>query len=384
MSIWGISFTTLELALLGILVVAFLEQLVFYMRYILAAWSNNCREAKNKIRFTSDYLPVSVIISAKNEKENLQKNLPFLLEQDYPANFEIIVVNDGSTDETDLLLSELKQKYRNLKNTFVPDGIKLIVSRKLAVTLGVKAAQHEWLIFTDADCMPEDKYWLQRLARNFLPETDLVFAYRAVFKNKGFLNRMLTYDSLFRQLKLLGYALRRKPITGVACNLALRKSLFIKNKGFKEILTLSEGDLEIVANRYATRRNTRVETSPDSVIWTDAKHSFSEWFYNRERMQFVTQQFRFSSIWRLSVETFFRAAFYLSFIACLVFGNYIAMAAAGLLFVLRFITQSIVINLISKHFSGKRYYFSILLFDIVLPLINAYILIFGKKFKKRF
>ena len=384
MSILGLSLTLIEFALFGVLAVAFIYQSFFYMHYIMAVLINNRRNEKNKNHFTKNYLPVSVIICVKNEDENLLKNLPLILKQEYPARFEVIVVNEGATNETDIIISKLKRKYKNLKSTFVPNGIKLIVPRKLAVTLGVKAALNEWIVFTNADCMPKDKFWLKRIARNFLPETDFVFAHSVMFKTKGLLNKMITYDSLFRQLKLFGYALHKKPITSMINNFALRKSVFINNKGFKKILTLPKGDLELIANRYSAKNNTRVETASGSTVWSNAQESFSEWFYSRENEFFINRQLRFSSILRLSVEMFFRIVFYLSFIACLLLGNFFTITAAVFLFLIRFFIQYITINQNSQRFDGQRYYISVLLFDILLPLIDLYIFIFGKKLKKIF
>ena len=384
MNIWGFSFTVLELAFLGILTVAFIYQLVFYLRYIAAFSRNNRREKKNKISFNDSYLPVSIIIYAKNDDDNLQKNLFFFLEQEYPAYFEVVVVTENPTAETEQILSELQQKYGNLKITFIPSNMITIVPRKLALTLGVKAATSDWIVFANIDSMPEDRFWLKQIARNFLPETDFVFAYTSVFKGTKFYGKLITYDTFFSQAKLLGYALCKKPISGMASNLAMRKSLFMNNKGLKKTLTLSEGDVEIIANYCARKQNTRVETTADSVIWSNVKKSFAEWFHSHEIQMFTKQQFRFASVWRLNIETFFRIAFYLTFAACLVFGNYITMAATGLLFIARFATQLITINSSSKQLGGQRYYVSIILFDILLPLIDLYILIFRKRLKKHF
>ena len=384
MSIWGFSFTLLELAFLGILFVAFTYQFVFYLCYVTAALGNNRKEKKNKIHFNSNYLPVSVVIYARNDNDNLQKNLFFFLEQEYPAYFEVIVITENSTAETDQIISELKQKYKHLKITFVPYEIKMIIPRKLALTLGVKAATSDWVVFANIDSMPEDKHWLKQIARNFLPETDFVFAYTSIFKSKKIYNKIVTYDTFFSQAKLLGYTLRKKTVSGMASNLAMRKSVFMNNKGFKNILTLSQGDVEIIANHYARKQNTRVETTTDSVIWLNAKKSFAEWFRNRETQLFTMWQFRFTSIWRLNTEKFFRFVFYMAFVACMIFGNYITMAAAGFMFIARFITQCMTVNFSSKHFGGQRYYVSIILFDILLPLIDLYILIFRRKPKNKF
>jgi len=163
------SFSLIELIAFGILSIAFLYQLYFYIRYMNGVLRLRSNITKNKIPFLTEQPPVSVIICAKDEADNLRRYLPFILQQDYP-DFEVIVVNDGSTDETETLLNNLCVEYQNLRTTFVPVGARNLSTKKLGLTLGIKAAKNDLLLFTDADCMPEDNMWVSRMTRNFTRE----------------------------------------------------------------------------------------------------------------------------------------------------------------------------------------------------------------------
>ena len=176
--IYGFSFTLIELIAFSILCLAFFYQLYFYLRYLNGVLRLRSRINKNKIGFLTEQPPVSVIICAKDEADNLRQFLLFVLQQEYP-DFEVIVINDGSTDETDSLLNDLSVEYQNLRTTFVPVGANNLSTKKLGLTLGIKAAKNELLLFTDADCMPEDTLWIARMARNFTPETDFILGYGA-------------------------------------------------------------------------------------------------------------------------------------------------------------------------------------------------------------
>ena len=122
MSFYGVEFTLIELVVVGLLLLVFIYQIYFYTRYIQGVLRLRSAANKGKVTFQTEQPPVSVIICAKDEVDNLRKYLPFVLQQEYP-DFEVIVVNDGSTDETEDLLTDLKKTYSNLRSTFVPVGV---------------------------------------------------------------------------------------------------------------------------------------------------------------------------------------------------------------------------------------------------------------------
>ena len=378
MEFYGFSFSLIELIAFGLLLLVFLYQLYFYIRYLNGVLHLRTKIKKGKISFQTEQPPVSVIICAKDESENLRQFLPFVLQQEYP-DFEVIVINDGSTDDTENLLNDLSVEYSNLRTTFVPVGANNVSTKKLGLTLGVKAAKNDLLLFTDADCMPEDKCWITRMVRNFTPETEFVLGYGAYIEKKGLLNKLITYDTLFIALQYLGMAAARKPYMGVGRNLAYRKETFFAQKGFAATLGLSSGDDDLMVNKASNSRNTRVEISPDSITWSEPNATLRGWLYQKQRHLSVSSYYKGSSKFRLSLEPITRGLFYLSFIAALVFGGLIIQIAAGVLFLARIIIQLCVINRSSKYFGGRKYLFTLLLFDIYLPLLSLYILTFKKK-----
>jgi cellulose synthase/poly-beta-1,6-N-acetylglucosamine synthase-like glycosyltransferase len=378
MKIYGFSFSLIELILFGILLVAFIYQIYFYFRYLNGVLHLRSKIKDNKVSFLKEQPPVSVIICAKDEADNLRKFLPSILNQEYP-DFEVIVINDGSTDETEILLQDLCVEYPKLRTTFVPVGANNVSTKKLGLTLGIKAAKNELLIFTDADCVPEDKMWIARITRNFTRETDFVLGYGAYLQEKGFLNRLITYDTLFIALQYMGMALSRKPYMGVGRNLAYRKEAFFAQKGFASTLHLSSGDDDLLVNKASNPWNTKIEIAPDSITWSKPNKTFNDWIYQKERHLSVSSYYKDSSKFRLFFEPVTRGVFYLVLILTLVFGNLITMIAAGVLFLTRFIVQLSIINSSAKHFRGRKYLSMLIVFDIFLPLVNLYLLVFGRK-----
>ena len=371
------SFSLIELIAFGILSVAFIYQMYFYIRYMNGVLRLRSNINKNKVSFLTEQPPVSVIICAKDEADNLRQYLPFILQQDYP-DFEVIVVNDGSTDETETLLNNLCVEYQNLRTTFVPVGARNLSTKKLGLTLGIKAAKNDLLLFTDADCMPEDNMWVSRMTRNFTPETDFILGYGAYLNKKGFLNRLITFDTLFIALQYLGMAVSGKPYMGVGRNLAYRKETFFAHKGFASTLNLISGDDDLFVNQSGNSKNTKIEISPDSITWSEPNTTFSGWFYQKERHLSVSSYYKYASKYRLSLEPLSRGLFYAALILSFVVGHLIILIATAALLLIRLIFQLIIINKSAKHFGERRYLFLVPVFDIFLPLVNLYILTIGR------
>ena len=382
MNIGEIRFTIVELSWLLVLLVTFGFQLYYYLRYFAGILRHRRRIRKDKVEFLNRQPGVSVVICARDEEENLRKFLPLILEQDYPE-YEVIVVNDASMDYTDDYLSLMTKQHPNLHTTFVPAGATNMSTKKLGLTLGIKAARYDLLLFTDADCMPEGRNWIASMARNFTPTTEFVLGYGGYLKKKGLLNTLIKYDTLFIALQYMGMAIARRPYMGVGRNLAYRSATFFRMKGFASTLHLQSGDDDLMINRGATSENTAVEISPESVTWSEPKTTFRQWFIQKERHLSVSDQYNAASKLRLTTEPVSRAVFYLSLVFVGLFGNWISMAATGFIFLIRYLMQAIIINKSAKQLGEQRFFLSILLLDIFLPLITLNIMVFGRKRKKK-
>jgi len=226
--------------------------------------------------------------------------------------------------------------------------------------------------------MPEDNTWIARMARNFTPETDFILGYGAYLNKRGFLNRLITYDTLFIALQYMGMAISRKPYMGVGRNMAYRKETFFAHKGFASTLNLISGDDDLLVNKASNSKNTKVEIASDSITWSEPNKTFSGWFYQKERHLSVSSYYKASSKFRLAMEPMTRGLFYLALILSAVVGNLITLIATAVLFVTRLIIQLVIINKSSNHFGERKYIFLLPVFDIFLPLVSLYILTFGR------
>ncbi|MFM7767191.1 MAG: glycosyltransferase, partial [Bacteroidota bacterium] len=246
--------------------------------------------------------PVSVIICARNELKNLQQFLDSVLNQNYPE-YQVVVVNDCSWDESEKYLDEMAIKYPQLKIVTIREQEKYIHGKKFAVSLGVKAAAHDLLLLTDADCKPVSPDWINRMASAYMSGTEIVVGYGAYMKYGGFLNRLIRFDTVFSAIQYLSAAMAGKAYMGVGRNLSYRKSLFFKNKGFAKHNHILSGDDDLFVNETARKDNVMVQMHPDSFTLSVPQNSFGAWFRQKRRHQSTSAHYK--SVHRLQIGSLF-------------------------------------------------------------------------------
>lgn len=222
-------------------------------------------------------VPVSIVIAAKNEMERLEKNLPAFLNQKYDADFEVIVVNDCSSDETNTLLSGMSLQYPNLRSTFVQKEDRFYTGNKLALTVGLKAASYDQVIFSEPECVPSGPDWLSTLQKYFNSKESILIGYSSYLRKKNADNRKIRYEVFFNGLHYLGQAIRKKPYMAVHRNMAFRKQFFFGGKGFSTRTHLFFGEDDLFIQDNANSKNTLVclepegktlaETPPNKRLW---------------------------------------------------------------------------------------------------------------------
>lgn len=236
-------------------------------------------------------LPVSVLVCAHDEEENLKELIPQLLAQEY-SRFEVIVVNDRSNDGTyDFLLEETKRnpRVRMVNVEQVPAHVN---SKKFGLTLGIRAAAHEWLLLTDADCRPASQHWISSMSRQFDSQSQFVLGLSPYQKRSGFLNLFIRFESILTALQYFSFALLKSPYMGVGRNLAYRKSLFLEKKGFNQFLSVTGGDDDLFVNQHAKGSTTQVQFIPEAHVYSVPKITWRSFFYQKVRHLSVGKRYR--------------------------------------------------------------------------------------------
>lgn len=369
-------FTPVEITLLVLLLTSLFVQLIYY--WVLFSKPAFLRKQPPA---TTEQPPVSVVIAARNEYHHLKKNLPAILEQKYP-DFEVVVVNHASDDETADYLKEIQRSYPHLKVITIEQDLNFFHGKKFPLSIGIKSAAHEIILLSDADCKPSTPYWISRMASNYNTQTQVVIGYGPYFKEKGFLNRLIRYDTFLVALQYLSFALAGKPYMGVGRNLSYRKSLFLKNKGFIAHYSVASGDDDLFINEVARKENTRAELSPESFVFSEPKHSFSEWFRQKRRHLTTGKKYKPKFKFLLGMFSLSLVTYYLSLIALLVLTPepmvlYVVLCAV----LLRFITRLIIHKKVLSRLQEKQILLFSLLwepFHILLMFLAGFVVLFTK------
>lgn len=312
---------------------------------------------------SADQPPVSVIICAKNEADNLTEFLPKFLTQEY-HKFEVIVVNDCSSDNTDDVLREYARIFPNLHVITIKEDEYYKHGKKFALMVGIKGAKYEHLLFTDGDCYPQSEHWIREMVQGYTSEKEIVIGYGPYRAEKSFLNKLIRFDTFAIAIQYLSLAIDNKAYMGVGRNLSYKKDLFFKNKGFSTHYHINSGDDDLFINQNATHVNVGVIITKDSLTYSIPARSFSEWNRQKARHLSTSTMYNGPSKNRLGILHTNNYLFYALFIASLFFIDMISVTAA--LFVIKSVVQLIVFNKAAKKLEEKDLTAGLLLFEFLL------------------
>lgn len=255
----------------------------------------------------ADFPPVSVIICARNEADNLRRNLPFFLEQDYP-HFEVLVVNDHSFDETEKIILSFQKKYPILRLLSKPKEIP--PGKKAALSIGIQKSSFEILFLSDADCRPISRQWLRTMQRSFTPPKAMVLGYGPYEKQRGWLNRFIRFEAFYTAIQYFSFALAGHPYMGVGRNLAYRRPLFDRADGFRRHAHLLSGDDDLFVNEVADARNTAINLFPDTRVYSEPKSSWRGYYIQKRRHLSVGSHYHWQHQFLLGALALSHFAFY--------------------------------------------------------------------------
>jgi len=290
----------------------------------------------SKPKTRSQHHPVSVIVCARDEDENLARNLPGLLVQSYPSTYEVVVVNDNSLDDSKFVLQELKKTFRSLQVVELTQEAVHIPGKKYPLSIGIREAKHEILLLTDADCVPASEHWVEKMQEAYGEQTEIVLGYGAYHRKKGLLNKLIRFETFHTALQYLSYALAGIPYMGVGRNLSYRKNLFFKNKGFSSINHIPSGDDDLFVNKTASKHNTAVVIDPDAITRSIPKTTWSGWLRQKSRHYTTARYYRGIHKFLLGLYFITQFLYYpLAVAAALLFDWRFALGVFGIRFLLQ-------------------------------------------------
>ncbi|MCC9166071.1 glycosyltransferase [Pontibacter harenae] len=344
--------TIILLVLLGLCV---LVQLYFALFYFLPL-------SKYTDPVTEEKKPISVIVAAHDEQENLYELLPMLLNQDYPE-FEVVVVNDRSEDDTEFYLYELERQFSNFKVVTVKKTPDYLNPKKYAVALGIRAAKYEHMLFTDADCRPERTEWINKMQQGYTTGVDVVLGYSPYAHIKGFLNHLIRYETLLTGMQYLSHANKGRAYMGVGRNLSYTKTCFFRNKGFASHIKLLGGDDDLFVRDAANNSKVNIVIDKEGQTSSVPKKTFREWLTQKRRHLSVGRMYKASD--KRRIGAFMGANLFFYLLLLIILFMYSKLAILGALVGLRYLTVFPVYVLCARRLNEKLTLPLLLVLDLV-------------------
>jgi glycosyltransferase involved in cell wall biosynthesis len=316
-------------------------------------------------------IPVSVIVCAKNEADNLTLLIPKLLEQTY-KQFEIVLINDGSIDNSLEIMESYKANHTNIKVVNVIRNEAFWGNKKYALTLGIKAATHDYLLFTDADCIPKTNQWIQAISSHFTNEKSIVIGYGAYAKQKpDFLNKLIRFETLLTAMQYMSYAKIGMPYMAVGRNLAYKKNTFFKANGFMNHIKIRSGDDDLFVNQAATNTNISCCFSEKSFTISNPETSFKKWLNQKRRHISTAKHYKFKHKFMLGLFYVSQFLFWLLAMVLLVAAFKPIIVVALIIF--RFLYQFIIVGYAAKELNETDTIFMLPLLELFLIVSQLYI-----------
>lgn len=315
--------------------------------------------------------PVSVLLTVHNDADWLKESLPYLLEQDYP-NYELIVVDFVSTDDTQFVLQVCSDYYERLKVVRFREDVNLYRGKKYPMSIGIQSAKNDYILFCEPDCIPKDFNWIRSMMGGYRDDdTQIVLGFCGIRQKKTLFNWLQVYDNLVYYLHFLSSALSGHPYTGSQCNLSYRRSFFFDNGAFYSHLSIAEGVDDIFVNQHATKNNTQVVLVPESFTLTDERPTLKAWHRARRERSATRRYYSFVQklhllIYPLMVFLFYGAGVTLAVMKMLPWQILVAVLvvkSAWHIFAMSFAT---------KRFEAKTLHWFVPLFEIYFLFVNTF------------
>ncbi len=304
-----------------------------HLLFVLVSYTRLALHKSEKQELSTDLPPISIIIAARNESQNLFENLPFILDQDYPK-FEVIVVNHQSIDDSEYILDAYAHQYPNLRVIKVEKSKHLKYGKKLPLTIGIKGAKYEHFLLTDADCKPASNQWMKSMAQRFNEKKQIVIGFGPYKQKKGLLNRFIRFDTTWIAMNYFSFAKMGAPYMAIGRNLAYTRTTFEAANGFKSHYALSSGDDDLFIQDAAKKRNYTINIEPESFCYSEPADSWEKLIRQKSRHFTTTEKYRVIKKWMLGIYPLTLLIFTASFVTLLFDKNFLWLTLSIYTFVL--------------------------------------------------
>ena len=373
--------STVSLSLLIVLAVSLVALLLYYgLIWLKVGVYKNNKLPKREDVADKDLPSVSVVIVTHNEDEQLKKSLPYLLEQDYP-DYEVVVVDYMSTDETKFVLRVCSENYPILKPVTLRNDVNMYKGKKFPLSIGIKSATKDIILLTEPNCVPKTFDWVKTVMCGYLRGASMVLGYSLLNDGKGLLNAMQQYDNMTYTASYMGFAICGMPYSGTGLNLSYKRDFFFGRHGFMSHYTIEDGADDLFVNQNANKSNTVVMLEEDAAVMRDAKPTFGQWHMERQQRRRTHRYYSFGHRVALRLYPLMQALFWMSLLWLWIGGLFpwqLLLAALAV----KIIWQIICSALLGKRLKTKIVQFFSPFFELYFLFANTFLAISTLRMKK--
>lgn len=340
---------------------------------------------KGKTKSDDQLEPVSVVVCARDAYEYLQDLVPVLLTQDYP-DYEIVIVNDCSEDETEEWLKDIERREPKIKPVQLRQHLNFFNGKKFPLSMGIKSAKNDLIVLTDVNCLPTNSQWLRSVVQSYGNNTEVVIGYSPYMNKKGVFNQIMRFDAVQYAMQYLSAALNKHPYMGIGTNLSYRKELFYRNKGFTSHYTTSVGDDDLFISQVAKGKNTEVLIDAENAILTTPPHKFGMWAHIKSSRYSTISQYDTKAKASSALFTWSHFLFYASFIALMLLKPAFALSIGAVyyipilvfFFLLRYGSQMIIYHGAMKRLGEKGLLPGLIVYDLFFAFLTPILRLMGR------
>lgn len=373
--------STYTLVLLALLVLSFVVLCVYYG----IIWLRVGRCKKDIITRQSSVAAsqpsVSVVMVVHNEAEFLKKSLPYLLEQDYP-DYEVVVVNYTSTDDTQFVLRVCAENYPNLKPITIKHDVNMFHGKKYPLSIGIKSATKDVILLTEAESVPNSFVWIDQMMNGYSGGTQIVVGYNIVNSNGTLLGAFQQYENMTYTASYLGAGILGNPYTATGRNLSYRRDFFFKQGAFISHYSIADGADDLFVNRNANKRNCAIVLNNDSAVVSEPRSTFRLWHQDRAHRLCTRRYYGLKDRLMLSVYPCSQLLFLVAIVLLFVGQIFPWQILVGVL-LLKIIWQIVCSLPLAKKLKIKKVQYFSPLFEFYFLFANTFLTFFALRRKKK-
>lgn len=324
---------------------------------------------------------VSVVMVVHNEAEFLKSSLPYLLEQDYP-DYEIVIVDYTSTDDTRYVLRVCSENYPNLKPILFPHDVNMFQGKKYPLSIGIKSATKDVILLTEAESVPRSFDWVSQMMKGYCGDTQIVMGCNIVKSNGTLLGAFQQYENMTYNASYIGAMAMGNPFTATGRNLSFRRDFFFKQGGFISHYSIPDGADDLFVNANANSRNSSVVLSSDAFVVSEPRSSFRLWHQDRSHRLYTRRYYGLKDKLMLAFYPLSQFVFLASLVLLLVFQLFPWQLLVALL-VVKLIWQIVSALPLAKRFEIKKIQFFAPLFEFYFLFANTFMTTFALRRKNK-